>query len=60
MTKMVVLAILGYIGPVHPSKIEKFKILTFSSEIENVKRATHKAPIFAGILKVRIETFKRD
>ena len=29
-------------------KIEKFKILKFSSEIENFKRATRQTPIFCG------------
>ena len=33
--------------------------MTFSSEIENFKRATHQTLIFVGILKVKIENFKR-
>ena len=45
-------------------KIEKIQDrlpgLMFSSETEHFKRATHQIPIFVGILKVRIESFKRD
>ena len=29
-------------------RLKKFKILKFSSEIENFKRATHPTPIFCG------------
>ena len=29
--------------------------MTFSSEIEKFKRATHQTPVFVGILKVKIQ-----
>ena len=49
-------AILSPKGP----KIETIQDLEkFSSEIEHFKRAAHQTPIFVGILKVRIKTFKR-
>ena len=54
-------------------RLKKFKILKFSSEIENFKRATHQTPIFVGNSEGRdwnfqsrlkfsseIENFKRD
>ena len=41
-------------------RLKKFKILKFSSEIENFKRATHQTLFLWGILEVKIEIFKRD
>ena len=48
-------------------RLKKFKILKFSSEIENFKRAAHQTPIFCGEfwrsgLKIssEIEIFKRE
>ena len=41
-------------------RLKKFKILKFSSEIENFKRAAHQTPIFCflwGIQKVGLEMF---
>ena len=38
----------------------RLKRMTLSSEIEHFKRATHQTPIFVGIIKVKIEHFKRD
>ena len=42
-------------------RLKKFKILNFSSEIENFKRATHQTPIYCGkFWKSGIENFNRD
>ena len=38
----------------------RLKRMTFSSEIENFKRATHQTPIFVGNFKVKIENFKSE
>ena len=53
--------------PLRAQRLKKFKILKFSSEIENFKRATHQGPIFCGKLwrsrlkiSIEIENFKRD
>ena len=54
-------------GSLRAQRLKKFKILKFSSEIENFKRATHQTPIFCGEFRrsrlkisIEIEIFKRD
>ena len=47
--------------PLRAQRLKKIKILKFSSEIENFKRATQQTPIFLwGIQKARIENFNQD
>ena len=41
-------------------RLKKLKILKFSSEIENFKRATHQTLFLWGFLKVEMKMFNRD